>query len=64
MKITCENKLLYSVQFTQDEIWKIAGIANKSGKSIEDCLTAFFSGCLYHFNNGLAERTVSNELEG
>ena len=63
MKTHRENPLLFSIKFSDDELRKMIAIAESNGESIEDCLTAFFSGCLYTFNTVKQGSEVSHELE-
>ncbi len=63
MKIRKENERLYSIEFADDELRNIADASRACGESVEDCLAAFFSGCLFRFNNCLDRKDGAYELD-
>ncbi len=57
------NERSYVCVFTDSELLFMRNVAESSGDSVEDCLTAFFSGCLCNFNNEFKRKRGKHELE-
>ncbi len=63
MQIHRENKLLFSVKFSDDELRKLDEYGNKKRTSVKNVLTGWIQGCQHYVNDFLQGSEVSDELE-